>query len=43
MYVMLGTRPDLAYAIGKLARFSTNLSPDHLRALNRVLGYLEAT
>ena len=43
MYIMLGTRPDLAYAVGKLARFSTNPSPDHLRALDRVFGYLEAT
>ena len=38
---MLGTRPDLAYAIGKLARFSSNPSQDHWDALRRVLTYLK--
>ena len=33
MYLMLGTRPDLAYAIGKVARFSSNPSQDHWDAL----------
>ena len=33
MYLMLGTHPDLAYAIGKLAHFSSNPSPNHQCAL----------
>jgi len=30
VYLMLGTRPDLAYSVGKLARFSSNPSPEHI-------------
>jgi len=41
MYIMLGTRPDLAFAVGKLARFSSNPSVDHFRALTRVFCYLK--
>jgi hypothetical protein len=40
MYIMLGTRPDLAFAVGKLSRFSSNPSPDHVRAVQRTFGYL---
>lgn len=40
MYLMLGTRPDLAYAVGKLARFSSHPSPDHIVAISRVLAYV---
>jgi len=43
MYLMLGTRPDLAYSVGKLARFSSNPSSHHIRALDRVLAYLRDT
>ena len=43
MYLMLGTRPDIAYAVGKLARFVTNPSPEHVKAARRVLAYLKAT
>ena len=43
MYLMLGTRPDLAYAVGKLARFSTNPSPAHFNAADRVLWYINGT
>ena len=43
MYLMLGTRPDLAYSVGKLASFSSNPSPHHIRALDRVLHYLSCT
>ena len=42
MYLMLGTRPDLAYAVGKLSRFSSNPSIAHFEALDRVLKYLFA-
>jgi len=43
MYLMLGTRPDLAYSVGKLARFSSNPSSHHIHALDRVLVYLRNT
>ena len=40
MYLMLGTRPDLAFAVGKLAQFSVNPSPDHQAALHRLFNYI---
>ena len=43
MYLMLGTRPDLAYSVGKLAHFSSNPSSHHICALDRVLIYLRNT
>ena len=41
MYLMLGNQPNLTYAIGKLARFSSNPSQDHWDALWWVLTYLK--
>jgi hypothetical protein len=43
MYAMLGTRPDLAYAIGLLTRFNSNPGQRHVGALKRVLRYLKAS
>jgi hypothetical protein len=43
MYPMLGTRPDLAYAIGVLGRHAANPGEEHQRALDRVFRYLEGT
>ena len=43
MYLMLGTCPDLAHAVGVLARFSSNPSHHHTNALSRLLGYIQAT
>ena len=43
MYLMLGTRPDLAFAVGKLARFSQNPSADHFAALIRIFEFLNGT
>jgi hypothetical protein len=43
MYPMLGTRPDLGYAIAALGRHAANPGPDHQRALERVFWYLRAT
>ena len=40
---MLGTRPDLAHAVGLLSRFASNPSPNHFRALTRTFGYLYHT
>jgi hypothetical protein len=43
MYAMLGTRPDLAYAMGMLSRFNNNPGQSHWVALKRVLRYLRTT
>ena len=40
IYLTTATRPDLAYPIGLLARFMSNPSPIHFKALNRVWQYL---
>jgi len=43
MYLMLGTRPDLAYAVGKLSRFSSNPSDEHALAIIRTVQYVCGT
>ena len=43
MYIMLGTRPDLAFAVGKLASFASNPSPEHQRAISHMFCYLNKT
>ena len=43
MYAMISTRPDIAYAIGKLNRFTSKPSSHHWQALSRVFKYLKGT
>ena len=43
MYAMMGTRPDLAYSVGYLSRFSSNPGLAHVTALKHVLRYLAGT
>ena len=43
MYPMLSTRPDLAFAVGKLSKFSSNPSSIHMKALKRLLRYISKT
>jgi hypothetical protein len=43
MYVAVGTRPDIAYAVGHLAGFLDCYNFDHWRAAVRVLRYLKGT
>ncbi|KAK6146502.1 hypothetical protein DH2020_020371 [Rehmannia glutinosa] len=43
MYITNYTRPDIACAVNKLSRFTSNPSDDHWKALNRVLRYLKYT
>ncbi|XP_070028747.1 secreted RxLR effector protein 161-like [Nicotiana sylvestris] len=43
MYIMNCTRPDIACAISKLSRFTSNPNKHHWVAMKRVLGYLEYT
>lgn len=43
MYLMTCTRPDLAFAIGKLAQFSETATDLHWSAVKRVLRYIGGT
>ncbi|GKE49768.1 zinc finger, CCHC-type containing protein, partial [Tanacetum coccineum] len=43
MYAMTSTRPDIAYAVGRLIRFTSNLSRQHYQAITRVFKYLKGT
>ncbi|GJU16877.1 hypothetical protein Tco_1144843 [Tanacetum coccineum] len=43
MYVMTSTRPDIAYAVGRLSRFTSNPSRHHWHAITRVFKYLKCT
>ncbi|KAM1493880.1 hypothetical protein ACFX10_025604 [Malus domestica] len=43
MYLMNSTRPDLAYSISRLSRYTSNPGKDHWNALVRVLRYLKGT
>ena len=43
MYAMHCTRPDIAYAVCKLSRFTNELSIMHWKAIIRVFGYLKRT
>ncbi|GJR40662.1 hypothetical protein Tco_1216346 [Tanacetum coccineum] len=43
MYVMTCTRPDIAFVVGKLSRYTSNLSTQHWQAVQRVLKYLKNT
>ncbi|KAJ9535587.1 hypothetical protein OSB04_un001276 [Centaurea solstitialis] len=43
MYAMISTRPDIAFAVGKLSRYTSNPSSHHWQALNRVFKYLKGT
>ncbi|XP_062075992.1 secreted RxLR effector protein 161-like [Humulus lupulus] len=37
------TRPDIAYAVSKLSRYTSNLGSDHWKGITRVLRYLRFT
>ena len=43
MYVMNCTRLDIAYVVNKLSRYTSNLGPDHWKAIVKVLRYLKYT
>ncbi|GKA31838.1 zinc finger, CCHC-type containing protein [Tanacetum coccineum] len=43
MYAMTSTRPDIAYAIGRLSRFTGNPSRQHWQVITRVFKYLKGT
>jgi hypothetical protein len=43
MYLMLGTRPDLAAAVGIVSQFASRPSPAHLHAAQHILKYVKGT
>nr|GEZ19287.1 zinc finger, CCHC-type [Tanacetum cinerariifolium] len=43
MYAMTSTRPDIAYAVGRLSRFTSNPSRQHWKAITRIFKYLKGT
>ena len=43
MYDMLGSRPDIAYAVGMVSRFCTNPNSQHWVAGKRIFRYLAGT
>jgi len=43
LYAAVITRPDVAFAVSRLARFNCNPSPEHQIAADRVLCYLKRT
>ncbi|GJW78235.1 zinc finger, CCHC-type containing protein [Tanacetum coccineum] len=43
MYAMTCTRPDIAFVVGKLSRYTSNSGTQHWQAIQRVLKYLKKT
>ncbi|GJT65808.1 zinc finger, CCHC-type containing protein [Tanacetum coccineum] len=43
MYAMICTRPNIAFAVGKLSRYTSNPSTRHWQEIQRVLKYLKKT
>lgn len=43
MYIMLGTRGDIAYAVSTASRYLANPGPQHMKLAPRILRYLKGT
>ena len=43
MYAMLGTRPDIAFAVSVVSRYASNPTDTHHSAVKRIFRYLRAT
>ena len=43
LYVSCCTRPDIAYAVNKLAKFSNSPGITHYRAMLHLIGYIKNT
>ena len=43
LYVQIGTRPDLSFAVSRLAQYASNPSAQHLRLAQYILSYLLKT
>jgi hypothetical protein len=43
LYVQIGTRPDISFAVGRLAQYASNPSQQHFRLTKCVLSYLKGS
>ena len=43
MYAQVCTRPDIAFFVGMLGRYQSDLGLDHWRAAKKVMRYLQGT
>ncbi len=43
MYLLCGTRPDIAYVVGQLSRHNADPRKDHHQVAKRVVKYLKGT
>src|SRR5437588_12730666 len=43
MYAMLGSRPDISYAVSKVSQYSTNPNATHWAAVKSIFRYLAGT
>ena len=43
LYLMIGTQPDIAFAVTHLLQFSTNPTEDHYKAAQHICCYLVGT
>ena len=43
LYIQIGTRPDITFAVLRLAQYAANPSPQHLKLAQYVLCYLAGT
>lgn len=43
MYLMLGTRPDIAFAVSCVSRYASNPDASHFSAVQRIFRYLKGT
>ena len=43
MYVMIGTRPNIAYGVSLVSRFMSSPSKEHWKSVKWILRYLKGT
>lgn len=43
MYLAIGTRPDISYAVGVVSRYLERSSLAHINAVKRILRYIKGT
>jgi hypothetical protein len=43
LYASIITRPDISYATGILGRYDSKFDEDHIKAIDKLFGYLKPT
>ena len=43
LYVMLGTRPDISYAVIRMSQYMSNPTQEHIQKAHHIVKYLEST